>query len=133
MAVVAVRWLLSLESMQDFLRTYPGAYHLPAGAPVGLPAWLSWQHFLNVFLMVLIIRSGLQVRNQKRPPAFWSPRWNSKRKISLTLWFHQSLDIMWIVTGAIFIVLLFVTGPWMRIVPSARSEERGVGQGGERT
>ncbi|MGX1703105.1 cytochrome b/b6 domain-containing protein [Microbacterium sp. NPDC055357] len=119
MAVVAVRWLLSLEPLQDFLTTYPGEYHLPEGAPVGFPAWLGWQHFFNVFLIVLIIRSGLRVRTEKRPTAFWSPRTNSKRKISLTLWFHQSLDILWVLNGAIFIVLLFVTGQWMRIIPTS--------------
>ncbi|KRA24653.1 hypothetical protein ASD65_09695 [Microbacterium sp. Root61] len=119
MAVLAVRWFLSLEFMQDFLTTYPGEYHLPEGAPVGFPSWLGWQHFFNVFLMVLIIRSGLQVRNEKRPAAFWSPRGNPKRKISLSLWFHQSLDILWLVNGVIFIVLLFVSGQWMRVIPTS--------------
>ncbi len=119
MAVLAVRWLISLEGMQDFLRTYPGEYHLPEGAPVGLPAWLGWQHFFNVFLMVLIIRSGLQVRTEKRPGVFWAPRRNPKGKISLALWFHQSLDILWVLNGLVFLVLLFVTGQWMRIVPTS--------------
>ena len=67
MAVLFVRWLLSLEPLQDFLATYPGEYPLPEGAPVGMPPWLGWQHFFNVFLIVLIIRSGLQVRTEKRP------------------------------------------------------------------
>jgi thiosulfate reductase cytochrome b subunit len=119
LAVLAVRWLLSTEWGGDFLAAYPGEYHLPEGAPVGFPAWLGWQHFFNVFLMVLIIRSGLQVRTEKRPTAFWSPRTNAKRKISLNLWFHQSLDILWIVNGVIFVVLLFVTGQWMRIIPTS--------------
>ena len=69
--------------------------------------------------MVLIIRSGLQVRTEKRPSVFWSPRSNGKRKISLNLWFHQSLDILWLVNGAVFVVLLFATGQWMRIVPTS--------------
>ncbi|MDY0908383.1 cytochrome b/b6 domain-containing protein [Microbacterium sp. CFBP9034] len=119
MAVFAVRWLLSLEPMQEWLAMYPGEYHLPEGAPVGFPAWLGWQHFFNVFLMVLIIRSGLQVRTEKRPTVFWSPRTNGRRKISLNLWFHQSLDILWIVNGVIFVVLLIVSGQWMRIVPTS--------------
>lgn len=119
MAVLAVRWLLSLDGMQDFLATYPGEYHLPEGAPVGFPAWLGWQHFFNVFLMVLIIRSGLTIRTEKRPSVFWAPRNKPKRKVSLTIWFHQALDILWIVNGAIFVVLLFVTGQWMRIVPTS--------------
>jgi thiosulfate reductase cytochrome b subunit len=119
MAVLVVRWLLSTPWGVDFLGAYPGEYHLPAGAPVGLPAWLGWQHFFNVFLMVLIIRTGLQVRTEKRPTVFWSPRNNNRRKISLNLWFHQSLDILWLVNGVIFVVLLFVTGQWMRIVPTS--------------
>lgn len=119
MAVFAVRWLLSTQWGVDFLEAYPGEYHLPEGAPVGIPAWLGWQHFFNVFLMVLIIRSGLQVRTEKRPSVFWSPRNNGKRKISLNLWFHQSLDILWVVNGVIFVALLFVTGQWMKIVPTS--------------
>ena len=119
MVVLFVRWLLSLPLMQDFTTTYPGEYHLPEGAPVGFPAWLGWQHFFNVFLMVLIIRTGLTVRREKRPTVFWSPRSNPARKISLTLWFHQSLDILWLVNGVVFVVLLFATGQWMRIVPTS--------------
>ena len=119
MAVLLVRWLLSLSGMQDFLAAYPGEYHLPEGAPVGFPAWLGWQHFFNVFLMVLIIRTGLTVRTEKRPAVFWASKRNPKSKVSLTIWFHQSLDLLWIVNGAIFIVLLFVTGQWMRIVPTS--------------
>ncbi|WP_345800639.1 cytochrome b/b6 domain-containing protein [Microbacterium sp. AZCO] len=119
MVVLFTRWFLSLDFMQDFLATYPGEYELPAGAPVGIPPWLGWQHFFNVFLMVLIIRTGLTVRTEKRPTVFWSPRNNNRRKISLTLWFHQSLDILWIVNGVIYIVLLFATGQWMKIVPTS--------------
>ncbi|WP_337905417.1 cytochrome b/b6 domain-containing protein [Microbacterium cremeum] len=119
LAVLFVRWLLSMPWGQDFLAAYPGEYHLPAGAPVGFPAWLGWQHFFNVFLMVLIIRSGLRVRTEKRPSVFWSPRNNGRRKISLNLWFHQSLDILWLVNGVIFVALLFLTGQWMRIVPTS--------------
>jgi thiosulfate reductase cytochrome b subunit len=119
MAVALVRWLLSLDPLQDFLSKYPGEYHLPVAAPVGIPAWLGWQHVFNVFLMVLIIRSGLQVRRQQKPPATWSPRWNPSRKISITLWFHQALDILWLVNGLVFVALLFATGQWMRIVPTS--------------
>jgi thiosulfate reductase cytochrome b subunit len=72
-----------------------------------------------VFLMVLIIRSGLTIRREKRPSVFWAPKNNPKGKTSLTIWFHQALDILWLVNGAVFIVLLFVTGQWMRIVPTS--------------
>ncbi|MRX42630.1 hypothetical protein GJR97_02710 [Agromyces sp. Q22] len=119
--VQLTRWFLGLESMQDFIATYPGETPLPEGAPVGFPAWLGWQHFFNVFLIVLIIRSGLQVRTERRPPASWTPRWSKggQGRISLTLWFHQSLDVLWLANGLVFVVLLFATGQWMRVVPTS--------------
>lgn len=120
-AVVGVRMVLAVPAVQDFMAAYPGEYHLPAGAQPGFPAWVQWQHFLTAFLMVLIIRTGLQVRMQKRPPLFWTPRWSKdgRGKVSIARWFHVSLDILWVANGAIFIVLLFVTGHWMRIVPTS--------------
>lgn len=117
--VVITRVLLSLEPGRAFLEAYPGTYALPDAAPVGIPAWLGWQHFLNSFFLLLIIRTGLQVRREKRPSAFWSPRGDKRRRISLALWFHQALDIVWIVNGVVFVVLLFATGQWMRIVPTS--------------
>jgi thiosulfate reductase cytochrome b subunit len=111
--------MLSTPWGSELLTAFPGEYHLPDGAPIGLPAWLGWQHFFNFFLMVLIIRSGLQVRAEKRPPALWSTRRHPDRKISLTLWFHQSIDVLWLINGVAFVVLLFTTGQWMRIVPTS--------------
>ncbi len=118
-AVLLARFVLALGPGRDFLAAFPGEYPLPDSAPVGLPAWLNWSHFLNSFFLLLIIRTGWQVRREKRPAAFWSPRNNKKRRISLALWFHQALDILWIANGVIFVVLLFVTGQWMRIVPTS--------------
>lgn len=118
-AVLVARFVLAIGPGREFLAAFPGEYHLPDSAPVGLPAWLNWSHFLNSFFLLLIIRTGWQVRREKRPAAFWSPRNNKKRRISLALWFHQALDILWIANGVIFVVLLFVTGQWMRIVPTS--------------
>ena len=118
-AVALVRVLLSTPAGMDFLARFPGEYHSPVDPAPGFPAWVRWQHFFNVFLVVLIIRSGLQVRQQEKPPAYWSPRWNPQRKISITLWLHQSLDILWLANGVVFVVLLFVTGHWARIVPTS--------------
>ncbi len=118
-AVLAARWALTLEPVADFVQTYSGEYHLPEAAPVGIPAWLAWQHFFNAFFMLLIIRSGWGVRTQKKPPAYWTPRNRPETKVSLTVWFHQSLDVLWLVNGALFIVLLLVTGQWMRVVPTS--------------
>lgn len=115
--VFLVRAFLSLSFMQDFLAAYPGEYHVDVDP--GFAPWVGWQHFFNMFLMVLIIRSGLGVRTEKRPTVFWTARGDKKSKISLTLWFHQALDVLWIVNGLIFVVLLFSTGHWLRIVPTS--------------
>src|SRR5690606_32108387 len=112
--------------VQGWLAMYPGSYESPVPHPIGIPAWVGWQHFFNLFLMVLVIRSGWQVRTVKRPPAFWT-RTNTgvirtkarPRKISIQLWFHNAIDLLWVVNGAVFIVLIFVTGQWVRIVPTS--------------
>ncbi|WP_311245467.1 cytochrome b/b6 domain-containing protein [Microbacterium sp. WCS2018Hpa-23] len=118
-AVAFVRALLSFPFMQDFLAAFPGEYTPAIAVEPGFAPWVNWAHFFNVFLMVLIIRSGLRIRNEKRPTAFWTPRGDPKGKVSLTIWFHQALDILWLVNGVIFVVLLFVTGHWVRIVPTS--------------
>lgn len=119
MLVLMARVLVSVEPVREFLATYPGEYALPPGAPVGIPVWLGWQHFLNSLFLLLVIRSGLQFRREKRPNAFWSPRGNKRRRISLALWFHQAIDVLWMANGVVFVVLLFATGQWMRIVPTS--------------
>ena len=113
------RWFLGSDTGSAFVERYPGAAPMPESAPVGVPAWLAWSHFLNVFLMVLIIRSGLQIRGERRPPAYFTARSGRGGKISLTIWFHQALDLLWVINGAVFFVLLFATGQWMRIVPTS--------------
>ncbi len=116
--VLAARGVTTLPGVPAFLERYPGEYHLPATAEPGFPWWAQWTHFLNLFLMVLIIRSGYQVRTQQKPPAFWTPKRGGK-KISINLWLHQSLDVLWLANGLIFVVLLFASGHWMRIVPTS--------------
>ena len=116
--MLAARGVTTLPGVPAFLERYPGEYHLPETAESGFPWWAQWTHFLNIFLMVLIIRSGYQVRTQQKPPAFWTPKRGGK-KISINLWLHQSLDILWLANGLIFVVLLFASGRWMRIVPTS--------------
>jgi DMSO/TMAO reductase YedYZ molybdopterin-dependent catalytic subunit/thiosulfate reductase cytochrome b subunit len=59
--VAVAKGLRDLPAVRDFMTTYPGQSALPEGAPVGFPAWLGWQHFLNAFLMIFIIRSGVTI------------------------------------------------------------------------
>jgi thiosulfate reductase cytochrome b subunit len=124
--VLLARWLRELPAVQEWLVQYPGTTELPEGAPVGIPAWLGWQHFLSSLFLLLIIRTGWQVRTTKRPAAYWT-RTNSgplrtknpPKKISLELWFHLMLDALFVLNGLVFVVLLFVTGQWMRVVPTS--------------
>lgn len=124
--VLGARWLRTLEGVQQFIASYDGHGSQPGSAPEGIPAWLGWQHFLNMFFIVLIIRTGLQVRTERKPPSHWTakknsffaPRGNSPKKVSLSQWLHQCLDVLWLANGLVFGVLLFATGQWKRIVPT---------------
>jgi thiosulfate reductase cytochrome b subunit len=119
--VVVAKFLRGLPALQSFMADYPGASALPAGAPGGFPAW---QHLLNSFFVLFIIRTGWQIRGKKRPPAFWSRRnegaiRTTQRpvRIGLNTWFHLVLDILWVLNGVVFYILLFTTDQWTRIIP----------------
>jgi thiosulfate reductase cytochrome b subunit len=116
--VLAARGVTTLPGVPGFLERYPGSYELPESAPVGFPVWANWIHYLNFFFMVLIVRTGLQVRYQKSPPAYWTPARGGK-KISINLWLHTGIDLLWLANGAVFVVLLFASGHWVRIVPTS--------------
>jgi thiosulfate reductase cytochrome b subunit len=116
--VLAARGVTTLPGVPGFLERYPGEYHQETMAEPGFPAWARWTHFLNFFLMALIIRSGWQVRKQQKAPAFWTPKKGGK-KISINLWLHTSLDLLWLANGVVFAVLLFASGHWRRIVPTS--------------
>ncbi len=116
--VLAARGVTTLPGVPEFMKRYPGEYHLPEFVDPGFPAWARWSHFLNFFLMVLIIRSGLLVRQQQKPDAFFTPKKGGK-KVSIYLWLHTSLDIIWLANGVCFVVLLFISGHWARIVPTS--------------
>ena len=122
---VSAQWLITLGWVSDFVAQYPGTTPLPEGAPVGLPAWLGWQHFLNMFFILFVIRTGWIIRSKKRPPAFWTPtrfrifRSKPAKRMGLYHWFHIQMDFLWVLNGVVFVVLLIVTGQWMRIVPTS--------------
>lgn len=124
LVVLAANWLRGLPAVADFIAQYPGQDPLPADAPIGFPAWLAWAHFLNAFMILFVIKSGWQIRTTKRPAAYWT-RNNSgllrtkgqPERISINHWFHISIDVLWLLNGLVFFVLIFVTGQWMRIVP----------------
>jgi len=122
--VVGALWLRTLPLVNSFVDQYPGTTPLPEGAPVGIPAWLSWQHFLNAFFLVMILRTAWIIRSKKRPPAFWTRNDSAVMKLSgrkvrmgIYHWLHLSVDALFVLNGLIFVVLLFATGQWVRIVP----------------
>lgn len=124
-AVIAARTFTTSDAGRAFLSAYPGQSAVPADAPTNAPWWLQWQHGLNFFIMILIIRSGWMVHSQRRPEAYWtrnnSGRLKTKRpptRMSLYLWLHLSLDVAWVANGVLFIVLLFTTGGWKRVLPT---------------
>jgi thiosulfate reductase cytochrome b subunit len=126
LVVLLAKWMTSLPAVASFLADYPGHSELPEVAPVGFPAWLAWQHFLNGFFLLLIIRTGWQVRTTTRPSGHWTRNnkgliktKNAPTKITLELWLHLTLDALWILNGLVFVILLFATGQWMRIVPTS--------------
>jgi thiosulfate reductase cytochrome b subunit len=49
------------------------------------------------------------------------PRWlglpGIRHSIGLARWWHFSFDMLWVLLGAVFYVLLFTTGQWERLVP----------------
>jgi thiosulfate reductase cytochrome b subunit len=125
--VLVAQWLRTLDPVAEFLATYDGTPTHPDGVEAGIPAWVGWQHFFNFFIIVMVIRSGLLIRNQERPEAYWTPNdggffspntKNSPQKVSIQQWIHQSFNVLWVVNGLIFYVMVFVTGHWMRIVPT---------------
>lgn len=110
-------------AVQDFMIRYPGTIPLPASAPTGIPVWLNVSHFLNMLFLMLIIRTGLSIRSKKRPPAFVTPRrgvfGQPPRRIGITVWLHNTIDLLWMLNGFIYIALLFATGQWVKIVPTS--------------
>jgi len=151
--ILVVRGLVTIPAVQDFITEFPGASAVPAGTPEGFPAWMRWQHLLNILFMMFIIRAGLSILAD-HPRLYWSrhsvpgtewlrfqkpvpddPSYTAKadsltlpdqiglpgrrHSIGLARWWHLGVDMLWLLNGIVFVVLLFVTGHWARIVPTS--------------
>jgi len=125
--VLVAQWLRTLNPVAQFIATYEGTPTHPEGVEAGIPAWVWWQHFFNFFIIVMVIRSGLLIRNQERPEAYWTPndggfyspnKKNTPAKVSIQQWIHQSFNVLWVLNGLIFYIMVFATGHWMRIAPT---------------
>ncbi|HUE32732.1 MAG TPA: oxidoreductase, partial [Mycobacterium sp.] len=148
-AVAIGKGLSHMPAIQAFIERYPGSDH--RGVPPGMPAWVGWTHFFNLFLMTFIIRSGMQIlcdhprlyfsRNSTPgtdewlrvgppvPEGYWTANDDTvalpgqfglpgfRHSIGLARWWHLGADVLWLLNGAIFYVLLFATGQWRHVVP----------------
>jgi len=80
-AVAIAQGLRGIPSVQHFIAHYPGT--VPVQHPIttvpqvypgqdrGFPLWVAAQHFLNLFLMIFIIRSGIQILSD-HPRLYWT-------------------------------------------------------------
>ncbi|MBV6508997.1 MAG: Sulfoxide reductase catalytic subunit YedY [Acidimicrobiales bacterium] len=71
-AVVIAKVLRSTQGIEHFIATNPGTIVTPqARADPGFPAWVSVQHFFNLFLMIFVIRAGIQILSD-HPRLYWT-------------------------------------------------------------
>jgi len=71
-AVAAAKGLRNMPSVERFILRYPGTIETAgAAANPGLPVWVGIQHFFNLFLLIFIIRSGLQILSD-HPRLYWT-------------------------------------------------------------
>lgn len=69
--------------------------------------------------------------NDDDPASMWTakddsvalPKWlgipGIRHTVGLARWWHFSFDLLWLLNGLVFYVLLFATGEWRRIVPQS--------------
>ncbi|MCP9491858.1 MAG: molybdopterin-dependent oxidoreductase [Solirubrobacteraceae bacterium MAG38_C4-C5] len=71
-AIAVAKGLRGDPSVQQFIARYPGTTGSPnPEATTGFPAWARWQHFFNLFFLIFIIRSGLQILTD-HPRLYWT-------------------------------------------------------------
>ena len=152
-AVAGAKGLRSTGVVQLFIQQYPGTSAAAIGETAALPVWAGAQHFLNLFLMIFIIRSGVQILTD-HPRLYWTrhstpgrdwfriqkpvpadPLWTAKNdsislpgqvglpglrhSIGLARWWHLGTNVLWLLNGVVFYVLLFATGQWRHLVPTS--------------
>jgi len=127
-----------------------------AATPHSFPAWLRITHYVNFLLLVLLVRSGLQIL-MEHPRLYWNVHctpntewlrltpievptdcvWTAKddacylsawiglpgyrHTVGIARHWHFLSVLFWVSNGLIFVVLLFGTGQWRRLVPDSWS------------
>ncbi len=124
-------------------------------ADLGFPAWLRAAHWINVFFIGLLVRSGIQIlasyprlflRDDCTPGHEWlkftrrieptDRLWTSLEdeqsvtpliaqpggnNLGLGRHFHFFSVVFWVLNGVIYVILLFATGEWQRLIPTSWS------------
>jgi thiosulfate reductase cytochrome b subunit len=70
--IAVAKGVRNIPAVGRFIQRYPGTI-APTPAPpyLGLPSWLRWEHFFNLFFMMFIIRSGVQILAD-HPRLYWT-------------------------------------------------------------
>jgi methionine sulfoxide reductase catalytic subunit len=124
-------------------------------ADLGFPIWLRAAHWINLFFMGFLIRSGIQIlgsyprlywNDHSKPGAKWAnftrkeipkdrlwitleqevnvPPWLGQpggKLLGLGRHWHFFSIIFWVLNGLIYVILLFATGEWKRLIPTSWS------------
>ena len=69
-AVATAQQLRTMPDVQAFIQQYPGTGSFSQPVTDGFPWWLRAQHYLNMFIMIFMFRSGLQILVEH--PRFYS-------------------------------------------------------------
>src|SRR5215468_2261005 len=108
--------LRTYPAVQSWIASHPGTGDFQPAVTTGFPLWLRGP--------VPADRMA-----QEPPERAWTakddavtlPRWlglpGLRHSIGLARWWHFSADLLWILTGIAFYILLFTTGQWARLVP----------------
>jgi methionine sulfoxide reductase catalytic subunit len=127
--------------------------HYSVLGDLGFPAWLRTAHWINVFFIGLLARSGIQILasyprlfvNDDCTPGHEWLKFTRRREPSDRLWtsledeksvtpliaqpggnnlglgrhFHFFSVVFWVLSGVIYVLLLFLTGEWRRLIPTS--------------
>ena len=71
LAIAAAQSLGDSDAGKNFIIRYPGIAQDAPSVDSGFPRWLRTQHFINLFLMPFIMRSGVQILAD-HPRLYWN-------------------------------------------------------------
>jgi methionine sulfoxide reductase catalytic subunit len=71
LVIALAQSLRELQSVQAFIKEYPGIAQSAPSVDSGFPWWLQLQHFLNMLFMMFIIRAGIQILAD-HPRLYWT-------------------------------------------------------------